>query len=810
LVSTASLSVSEPHASSRGPFDSVVRPFLAQHCFYCHGEARQKGGIAFTEYPDEARALSDRELFEDVREELSKGEMPPEGRPRPPKKDIDAVIAWIDSSLGTVGGESRSKASDLATTNIGNLGNRGNRGATAAKREIDPGRVTLRRLNRTQYENTIRDLAGVDYDAACEFPSDDVGYGFDDIGDVLSMPDILMEKYLAAAERIADAAVISEDPAHPPVARFGADKLEGMNGNSPRNHEIVLYSVSEVAATHGFPRDGEYVLRVKAYGEQAGPDPARMALRVDGKEVAHMDVKAVAAAPETYEARVRLSGGKRRVTAAFVNDYYKPDDPDPKNRDRNLVVESLAIIGPVDSPALSAFQRRYLSGAERADSAAREREVLEEVALHAYRRPATRAEIDRLIALSPPEASLASCVHTALEAMLVSPNFLFLVELDPEPPDRGARHTAAESRGGGSAGHRDESVSARDADRDRIHAIDDWELASRLSYFLWSSMPDDELFTRAEDGTLHEPDVLAAETLRMLRDARSTALTRDFASQWLQVRNLDHAAPDPTRFPEFDEELRAAMKAETAMFFDAVLRENRSVWTLIDSDFTFVNERLAKHYGIPGVHGSEMRRVRLQGGPRGGVLTQASVLTVTSNPTRTSPVKRGKWILETLIGKPTPPPPPGVGMLDESKAATDAASLRDRLAQHRSNPECSACHARLDPLGLALENFDAVGAWRDHDGAFAIDSTSALADGRTFHGPGELKQILTSDESFVRCLTKSLATFALGRGVTAADEPAIDELVRSLADKPPTLTDVILGIVHLDAFRSRRAEKERS
>jgi hypothetical protein len=320
-------------------------------------------------------------------------------------------------------------------------------------------------------------------------------------------------------------------------------------------------------------------------------------------------------------------------------------------------------------------------------------------------------------------------------------------------------------------------------------------------------MPDDELFARAARGELHDGRVLDAEVARMLRDARSSSLAHDFAGQWLETRTLDRVAPDATRFPAFDDELRTAMKAETEMFFDAILRENRSVWELVDSDFTFVNERLAKHYGIPGVHGPEMRRVRLQGGPRGGVITQASVLTVTSNPTRTSPVKRGKWILENLIGKPTPPPPPGVGVLDDGHAASGATSLRERLARHREDAACSACHARLDPLGFALENFDAVGAWRDRDGEFAIDAGGELADGRAFHGPNELKQVLSADDGFVRCLTKKLATYALGRGLTAADDPALDALERSLAGKAPTLSDIIVGIVHTDAFRMRRAEK---
>lgn len=771
-LSVASAGSLLPRASG-DQFATRVAPFLEQHCWFCHGATRQRGGIEFDEYSDERTALADRDAWPRVREQLAAGSMPPAKRPRPPQADVDAVIAWIDANFARDDVVARASASSS--------------GATGA-RAVDPGRVTLRRLNRREYENTIRDLVGVDYDAARELPADDVGYGFDDIGDVLSMADILMEKYLAAADRIAARAIVVEDAEHSPSSRFAAEKLEGTKGSVLRGDRHVLFTTSEVGVKQRFPRDGEYVVRARAYGEQAGPDPARMALRIDGKEVARIDVKAIAAAPQTYAVRTRVSGGIRSVAAAFVNDYYKADDPDPKNRDRNLVVQFLEIEGPIDRVEPSPFQRRYLT------ASADKREVVADVALHAWRRPATDADVDRLLALSPADATLAECVHTALKALLVSPRFLFRVESDrPSSAPGAARAEAAGAPARAEAGD--------------VHALDDWELASRLSYFLWSSMPDDELFTRAARGELHDGRVLDAEVARMLRDARSSSLAHDFAGQWLETRNLDRVAPDATRFPAFDEELRTAMKAETEMFFDAILRENRSVWELVDSDFTFVNERLAKHYGIPGVHGPEMRRVRLQGGPRGGVITQASVLTVTSNPTRTSPVKRGKWILENLIGKPTPPPPPGVGVLDDGHAASSATSLRERLARHREDPACSACHARLDPLGFALENFDAVGAWRDRDGEFAIDAGGELIDGRVFHGPNELKQVLSADDGFVRCLTKKLATYALGRGLTAGDEPAFDALERSLAGKAPTLPDIIVGIVHTDAFRMRRAEK---
>jgi hypothetical protein len=389
----------------------------------------------------------------------------------------------------------------------------------------------------------------------------------------------------------------------------------------------------------------------------------------------------------------------------------------------------------------------------------------------------------------------------AIEAILVSPSFLFMVETDPPGTE-------------GTHGIGDDGIVS--------HTIRDDELATRLSYFLWSSTPDDELLGLADAGKLHEPATLRGQTLRMLRDGRSSALSRNFAGQWLQTRNLERVMPDPARFPDWDERLASAMRAETEMFFDALLREDRGIDELVDSDFTFVNEGLAKHYGIPGVRGEEMRRVHVEKGVRGGVLGVGSVLTVTSNPTRTSPVKRGKWILENLLDAPTPPPPPGVGVIDESAQAAMGASLRERLEMHRKSSDCAACHARLDPLGFGLENFDATGAWRTSDEGHAIDARGDLPDGRKFDGPAGLKAMLKADGAFARCLALKLTTYALGRGLSKGDEEAITGLVRSLgagsgvagtakapaasnapASRSPTLQDLILGIVASDMFRTR-------
>ncbi len=722
--------------------ERTVAPFLAQHCIECHSGARPKGDLELDELAEPGPIHERSGTWSSVRARLERGEMPPADRVRPPQSEVDAVIAWIDARV----------ARDA--------------------RADEPVRPVLRRLNRAEYSNTIRDLLGVDFDAAAEFPSDDVGYGFDNIGAVLSIPDMLLEKYVLAAERIARDAVVIEDAANAPVQRVEGAKLSTSKQSNARGKRRVLFTNGDTGFDARFPRDGEYVLRARVWGDQAGPEACSAALRLGRDEKGRFEVPALEAAPQIVEARFRANAGKRRIAIAFLNDYYKPEEPDKSRRDRNLVVDWLELEGPVDPAVLSDFQRRILDPETRGT----QRDVVAWLARRAWRRPVARDEVDRLMALAGTEEGFEAGVRVALQAVLVSPHFLFLVESDP----------AAASG---------------------PHAISDHELATRLSYFLWSSLPDEALQAVAGAGKLEEPDVLRAQVRRMLRDGRSSALSRNFAGQWLQTRALDRVTPDADLFPDWDRALAVAMRAETEMFFDAVLRERRSVLELVDADFTFVNERLAKHYGMAGVRGDEMRRVHLEPGARGGVLGLASVLTVTSNPTRTSPVKRGKWILENLLDAPTPPPPPGVGVLDESPKASASASLRERLEMHRTNVDCASCHARLDPLGFGLENFDATGAWRASEHGRAIDAAGDLPDGRKFDGPAELKALLKKDGSFVRCLARKLAVYALGRGLSEVDEAAVDDLVETRADSP-ALEDLIQGHVASELFRTRPGTAE--
>jgi len=589
-------------------------PFLRTHCLTCHGEKEPEGGLSFAGYRKSANVQTDYETWEKVLQVLVERKMPPEDEPRPPEPQLQAMVTAIKS--------------ELAKFDCGG--------------RQHPGRVTMRRLNRAEYNNTVRDLLGVDFKPADDFPSDDVGNGFDNIGDVLSMPPLLVEKYLTAAEVIVEAAL--------------ADETD----------------------------------RIRILVHAAGDDMS-----------------------EREAAR------------------------------KNLV----------------------------------------EFATRAFRRPVRDEELGRLFrliqAVREQGGTNDEAFRAALYAILASPHFLFRVETDA-----GEEHV------------------------DGIRKLNNFELASRLSYFLWSSMPDEELFQLARKKSLQEPDVLRRQVQRMLKDDKSHALTSNFAGQWLQLRSLVDITPDSDSFPMFDEELRTAMRRETEMFFEAIVREDRSILEFLTADFTFVNERLAQHYGMSGIEGAEFQRVKLPSRRR-GVLTQASVLLLTSNPTRTSPVKRGKWILDNILGEPPPPPPEGVEELDAD--AVTLGTLRERMEQHRSNESCAVCHRKMDALGFGLENFDVVGAWRDRDGRFDIDPSGILPGGREFRDASQLMEILAEDkrDDFCRCLVKKMLTYALGRGLQSYDRCAVDVIVKQLAENEYRFSALIIGIVTSAPFTSSEDKIER-
>jgi mono/diheme cytochrome c family protein len=767
-IDDPAIAADQPPASAAGigdSFQSSIAPFLKQHCTSCHGATKPKGSLNLAAFTDEASARAQRKTWSRVLEYMEGGMMPPEDKPQPSADEVGKLIRWIKSGETVV---------DCGRT-------------------FDPGRVTIRRLNRVEYNNTIRDLVGVDFHPADDFPSDDVGYGFDNIGDVLSLPPILMEKYLAAAETIAEAALGTNPHSRGLVKSWDARTLGSDAGGVPYGDSALLLATSgEVSVQYTFPRTGDYVIHAFACGQQAGPEPVKMAVRIDGKDLKRFDVTARDGDAQEYQFRQKLKGGSRRLSVAFLNDYYDDKAKDPKQRDRNMIVEKIEVEGPLQGAGEAAPSSRkriiFREPKSPGEYASTAHDILERFATRAYRRPVTEGELAKLVKLvelvTQNGDKFERGIQLAVQAVLVSPQFLFRVELGRRPV---RASTAASSA----------SVSSQ--------SINDFELASRISYFLWSTMPDDELSRLASLGQLRTGDMLDRQVRRMLKDPKAQAFVESFAGQWLQIRNLRTANPDKGKFPEFDEALRAAMIRETELFFGAVMRDDLSVLEFLDSDFTYVNERLAKHYGFAGVQGDQFRRVKLKSHDRGGLITQASILTVTSNPTRTSPVKRGKWVLEQILGTPPPPPPPDVPVLDQPNKPLTAASLRQKMEEHRAKASCAACHAKLDPLGFGLENFNGVGLWRDKDGSSPIDSSGTLPSGESFRGPKQLKGILMSrKDQFLNCLTRKMLTYALGRGLEDYDRCAVDKILADLAEKKYHYSALVIGIIKSEPFQKRR------
>lgn len=742
-----------PRSPARAPAWAQVGPaFLARWCATCHAGEKPEAGLDLGALALDPPRLEVLTRLLEVRQRVVAAEMPPAGGERPTADEVRGFVAALDGVL---------TAGDAALP-------------------PDPGRVLVRRLSRFEYGRTVKHLLALDYEAGAAFPADDLAYGFDNVGDVLSVSPLLLEKYADAAAEIARRAVWLEDPDHPPVRRFEAEGMtSSLGAESQRGDGAGLFSNGSVTVRVDLPRDGEYLLRARAFGQQAGPDPCRMAFLVDQKPLATVDVPETRAAPAVKEHRLRLTAGAHEVGVAFTNDHYRPSDPDPTQRDRNLVVDWVEVVGPVDRLEVPASHRRlFAKDPGKGPPKARATPILRDLVPRAWRRPVTAEEVSRLAALVQGAVDrgqrFEEGVGLALQAVLVSPHFLF--RLEPG---------AATGAGG----------SPRD--------LDGYAIATRLSYFLWSSLPDEPLLAEAARGRLSDPEVLAAQAKRMLADAKAWALAENFAVQWLELRNLATASPDPERFPGFDA-LRVPMRREAEYLFGEVLRERRDVRDLLAPDFTYLNAPLAAHYGIPGVEGEVFRKVALTAGGRGGVLTLAGVLTVTSNPTRTSPVKRGKWVLENVLDAPPRPPLPGVDSLDETAVVRSAASLRERLETHRAKPECAVCHARMDALGFALERYDPIGRRREQDEGGPVDARGLLPDGRALDGPEALRAALRDDAAFLRCLAKKLFTFALGRTPTPRDALALFARVAALEGSRVTLEDLVVAIVRMEAFRQRR------
>jgi hypothetical protein len=717
-------------------FDTQIRPLLETYCFSCHGPKRQKAKVDVSAARSEADLSRSQPLWLGVVRQLKTHAMPPEDeKKQPTEAEREKIVAWLEAAMDRID----------------------------ERAPKDPGRVTIRRLNRAEYNNTIRDLTGLDLRPADDFPLDDVSEGFDTLGDVLSLPPLLLERYVDAADRILDHAVVPDGP----VALLHK-KVENAV-------DLALDDKKDVSARISVPETGRYEVRVRASQKKGLEGAALAVVFVDGVDMALLRVTAEQGKPDVYAGAFLLQAGDRKLAIRHsAHRAANKGDPIP---DTHLYLESYEIAGPERSLS---HRRIFQSDPEDRDGA---RRILDRFAVRAFRRPLAAGESDRLLALYDAARKdgkgFAAAVRRGLWSILVSPHFLFRVERDT-------------------------------ADRNDAGAVrlGDWELASRLSYFLWSTMPDASLLDLAAKGRLRDPAVLQEQARRMLADPRARALVDNFAGQWLGLRKLETIQPDHGMFPTFNETLRRAMIDEPSTFFERLLRDDRSILDLVDAEYTYLNEPLAKHYGIKDVKGDAMRRVELKDPNRGGVMTMAGILTITSHPTRTSAVKRGKWILDEILGAPPPPPPPNVPELDEaSKDRPDAKtlSLRQRLELHRADPQCFGCHRRMDTLGLGMENFDAIGRWREFEGGKRIDVAGVLPTGEKFSTPGQLKKLLAgSKEDFARALTEKMFVYALGRAAERSDRREIKRVVESLRRNDYRFSTLIEEVVASYPFRHRR------
>jgi mono/diheme cytochrome c family protein len=769
-ISGASQSPAQAAAAPAGPGDAPdYTALVGKYCVTCHNDRLKTAGLSLqnldlTDVPGHAA------VWEKVTRKLRSGEMPPAAvRSRPDPTAAAALVTYLETTIDS-----------------------------AAARRPDPGRAPVHRLNRAEYSNAIRDLLAVDVRPGEWLPVDDSGYGFDNIADVLSTSPTLLERYMSAARKISRLA-IGDLTIKPAEEVYGAkrDPNKGSR-NEQLNDDLPFDSRAGMTVAHYFPLDAEYVFKVRFLGvQQAGEeteiDPYQVRLPV----TAGLHVVGVTSPRENLKPERESPGGAGGGGGGGVVEIPSPVDLRLDGaRLRRFDVRatapdvSMLIVGGPYNPTgrgdTASRRTIFVCHPERpAQEPACARTILTALARRAFRRPVTSADIQPLFEFYQRTRSqrgdasdFESGIQAALEAMLVSPEFLFRIESDP-----------ARAQG------------------DTAYRISDLELASRLSFFLWSTAPDAELLDLAERGTLHDAPVVERQVRRMLDDRRADALVSNFVGQWLQLRNVDTARPDPVIFP-FDEALRRSFYTETSLFVSSIFREDRSLLDLLSADYTFVNQRLAEHYGMPRVYGSQFRRVTIADPNRRGLLGQGSMLMVTSYPNRTSVVQRGKWVLESLLGSPPPPPPPDV---PELKAAPHGKllSMREQMQAHRTNAVCAACHARMDPIGFALENYDAVGRWRGEDAGAPIDASGTLPDGTTFDGPAGLSRLLLTKyrDDFVRTATEKLLTYALGRGVEYYDYPAIRAIARDAARDNYRISSWLLAVVKSVPFQMRRTSE---
>jgi hypothetical protein len=779
-----------------------VFSFVQKNCSACHNASAKAGDLDLTALQSPDSFEKDRETWERVDEKLKLGQMPPAGVPHPQTEATASVTHWLEGEFARQDSLLKPQA----------------------------GRVAARRLNRVEYNNTIRDLLGVDIRPADNFPVDSAAFGFDNISDALILSPELLEQYMDAAEHSVRTALFGPPRIKPSATHYPAPvRINDSRGSSSLPGDPFHYDETGLSLRysahfiHRFPVDADYSFRLVLNGHRPNQsEPAHPALFIDGKLIHQFEVDATDLEGQIVECRARVTAGEHLLSASYLRVYHglppSYHGPEPSQRPEVALItgtrgklteqdietlrkygtriktdsvekrldnryESIDVGGPfnqVTAPSPESLRKVYVCGhAPGKHTAACARVILSSFVGRAFRRPALPSEVDEYLTyvnLARRQGdSFEEGIATAIEAVLVSPKFLYRIEHDP--PSSTSR--AAEP-------------------------VSPYEFASRLSYFLWSSMPDAELLSDARSGKLQQPAVLAGEVQRMLHDPKSYALVENFAGQWLQFKNIDVVRPDLERFPQFDDGLRQAMRRETELFIEDLIRNDRSILNLLDANYTFMNERLARFYGVAGITGPEFRRVDVSGTQRGGgVLSQASILTVSSYSTRTSPVLRGKWVLENLLNAPPPAPPPGVPPLDDSKTG-QSASLRQQMEEHRKSPMCASCHARMDPLGFGLENFNAIGAWRTRDGSFPVDASGTLPDGRTFQTPAELKTLLKQDRDiFARALTEKLLIYALGRGLERYDRPTVSAIVAQLPPHDYRFSSLVVAIVNSLPFQMR-------
>jgi mono/diheme cytochrome c family protein len=801
---------SKPNPSSEH-FDKTIKPVLSKSCYACHNQKLKSGDLDLKSFETAEGVAHDTEVWEKVATRMMDGTMPPKGMPRPPQSDVEAIAKWIKEEVTRV---------ELA-------------------QKPDPGKITARRLNRAEYNNTIRDLLGIDLKLADDFPQDDSGYGFDNIGDVLSLSPVLLEKYLKAAETAVKVALNGPEKMKPIALRSQPVRAELELKNAPEKEydESGLSMPNALHANMRFPADGTYTFRVALEGRRPnGSEPVQIGIWVDGKLAGTVPIDAPSDGGSIdlfgaqAETKVHVSAGDHWVAGTLLKLYeglpanYNGPNPSkrripagrgpripegstpeqaeklrkefearmarfkvPANR---VWVHFIEAQGPFDqkiAPAVESRKRILACGhLEGKHVAGCDRKVLSQFARRAFRRPVTTAELQPYYTLAANArqngSNFEESIAAGLQAILVSPDFLFRVE-KPDVTTAGAA----------------------------VAPVTQHALASRLSYFLWSSMPDEELLRVADQGQLRKPEVLAAQVRRMLASPKAKALVDNFAGQWLELRRLESHSPDVDKFKDWDEYLRMSMRQETELFFANIVAQDASILEMIDGKYTFVNEKLANFYGLKGVKGTEFQRVDLTGTPRGGLLTQASILTVSSYVNRTSPVLRGKWILENFLNEPIPPPPPNVPLLDEEKIGAGAASFRAQMEEHRANPVCSSCHAKMDPVGFGFENFNAIGQFRTKDGKFDIDPAGTLPDGRGFKSPDDLKALLAQDApKFAECVTDKMLTYALGRGLERYDRRTVKSIAANIAAKDYKFSSLVLEIVKSLPFQMTRQEQKKS